>query len=239
MILGMMRIKNEQRWIARVIESQLPIVDRLLIFDDHSDDETREICRSYPKVQVFESPFEGVNEARDKNFLMEKLELEAKPGDWVLCIDGDEELAPGSDIAIRRLIETGETYRFRVLYLWNSAEQVRVDGIYADFCRPSFFRFRRGARFDHWCGGGFHCGNVPDARDIRRANVNLLHYGYMSKADRIRKYHWYNAPDKQPIPPNEDGYRHMVIGDLFPENTKTRHGGPLKIEALETVMSCR
>lgn len=242
MIFGITRIKNEQRWIARVVQAQLTAVDKLLVFDDHSTDETRHICRSFRNVEVFESPFEGINEARDKNFLMERLEEQASPGDWVTSIDGDEELAPGSADVIRRIVaEDGgaDTYRFKVLYLWNRPNQIRTDGIYADFRRPSFFRFRRGARFNHWCGGGFHCGNVPEPNVIRSAPVHLLHYGYMSKDDRIRKYHWYNADDKQPVPKLEDGYRHMVIGDLFPENSQFKHAGPLKLEPLEIAVACR
>jgi hypothetical protein len=46
MIIGLLRIKNEARWIARVVRSIQPVCGRILIFDDHSTDGTPEICES-------------------------------------------------------------------------------------------------------------------------------------------------------------------------------------------------
>jgi len=53
----------------------------------------------------------------------------------------------------------------------------------------------------------------------------------MHRADRERKYQWYNAQD--PNNAIEDRYRHMVIGDLFPADSKFDHGGPLKLAQLQ------
>jgi O-antigen biosynthesis protein len=233
-VYSIMRIKNEGRWIKRVVESQMPIVERMLIFDDHSTDNTREICRSFEKVTLIESPFEGLQETRDKNYLMERLEEIASPGDPVLALDGDEELAPGSCRQIEDLIcrPGPDCYRFHVLYLWDRPDQIRVDRWYANFRRPSLFRFKPGARFSSGAGGGFHCGNVPYAQAVGNCDVKILHWGYMYKEDRIRKYEWYNAPDKQPIPEVENGYKHMVIGDLFPANSSFRWAGPLELRPL-------
>lgn len=236
MIVGMMRIKNEQRWIARVLTSMLPLCEKIFILDDHSTDETRHICRSFPEVQLWESEFDGVNEVRDKNFLISKVEEAVPEGSWILAIDGDEEIAGGGQQIIAETLALNEGYahsfRFQVQYLWDSETQWRTDGIYREFFRPSMFRLRFGQRFFSPAGGGFHCGNVPEARYSPRTGVKLLHYGYMHRSDRIRKFEWYNAPDKRPIPLNEDGYRHMVIGDLFPSDSAFLHAGPLRLELL-------
>jgi glycosyltransferase involved in cell wall biosynthesis len=236
-IVGMMRIKSEQRWIARVLESMLPVCEKIFILDDHSEDHTVEICRSFPQVQLWESPFEGVQETRDKNYLLEKVEAEVPGGSWVVCIDGDEQLADGAETHIRKMTQTAparlNVFKFRVVYLWDSEAQYRADGIYADFYRTSLFRLVPGQRFKSSAGGGFHCGNAPEPGGAPRTAVNILHYGYLHRADRVRKYEWYNSADKQPIPPDEDGYRHMVIGDLFPSTAKFRWGGPLKLEPVE------
>lgn len=231
-----MRVRNEQRWIGRVLDSMVPACDRILVFDDHSTDETAHICRQFPQVTVFDSTFSGTQEVRDKNFLLEKLESMAKAGDCVVAIDGDEEIAAGGceiirEIALRK--NGADAYQFQVLYLWDSEKQVRTDGIYRDFRRPSLFRLRPGARFHSGAGGGFHCGNVPSPMTVQRSDVRLLHYGYMLQSDRIRKFKWYTAADKEPIPRAEDGYRHMVVGDLFPATAKFSHGGPLELQALE------
>jgi glycosyltransferase involved in cell wall biosynthesis len=239
MIVGMMRIKNEARWIERVLRSMLPMCERIFILDDHSTDDTVAICESFPEVTLFRSEFEGLEETRDKNFLIEKVEQEVPEGSWIICIDGDEEIAPGGQDRIREIIDNPATYqtsfRFHVKYLWDREDQWRTDGIYAEFHRPSMFRLTRGQRYQSAAGGGFHCGNVPDSGGpggSPRTAVKLLHYGYLYREDRLRKFEWYNAADKQPVPELEDSYRHMVIGDMFPPETKTRWGGPLELRSL-------
>ena len=241
---GFMRIKDEGRWIEKVLRSMIPVCDEILILDDHSTDETPDICGRFPQVTLFHSPFQDVNEVRDKNFLVERLEALASPGDVVLAIDGDEEIAPGSADAIRQAASfdsDNDTWRFHVLYLWDAEDQIRVDGIYGYFWRPSMFRFRPGARFRSPTPGGFHCGNVPEPGSIVRANVEILHYGYLHRADRIRKWNWYNSIDPtnhaegfDPRFPERRSYPHIVQGDV-PEVSAAAalmHAGPLRLEPL-------
>lgn len=230
-IVGMLRVKDEARWIGRVIQSMLPVCERIFVLDDHSTDFTAAICLSFPEVTLFHSPFDGLQETRDKNWLLDKV-AECQP-DWILHIDGDEVLAIGSCDQLRALAESGsgnDAYRLQVLYLWDRLDQVRIDGVYANLSRPSFFRFRPGARFHSADGGGFHCGNVPEPRQVADCGVKLLHYGYLHREDRIRKFEWYNA--QLPVPEVEDGYKHMAIGDLFPADSRFRWGGPLELRTL-------
>jgi glycosyltransferase involved in cell wall biosynthesis len=234
-LYGMLRIKNEARWIRRVLESIMPICESVLIFDDHSNDDTWGICKSFEKVNLLPSPFVGLNEARDKDFLISEMEKIADAGDWILAIDGDEELEAGGCEKIAKLADNpgrNDCFKFQILYLWDRPNQIRIDRWYADFRRPSLFRLHPGARFTSGAGGGFHCGNAAGSRFIGDCDVKLLHWGYMNREDRIAKYHWYNAPDKQPIPPLEDGYRHMVVGDLFPADSSFRWAGPLELKEL-------
>lgn len=245
MIYGIMRIKNEQRWIARVLESQLKVADQVLILDDHSTDDTVAICRQFNGVTVFESPFEGLDETRDKNWLLDKLREVAKADDPVICIDGDEELAPGSYDEIRQLaaMTNGpDSYRFQVLYLWDRPDQIRVDGIYGRFTRSSFFRFRPSARFVSQTAGGFHCGNVPQPVALGVSGVKILHYGYMYRADRIRKWNWYSSIDPTNRAegyddryPQRKSYPHIVQGDVpeVPAGAILMHAGPLKVKPLQ------
>ncbi len=244
MIYGIMRIKDEARWIEKVLASLTPVCDQVLILDDHSTDDTVAICKQFPEVTVFDSPFEGLQETRDKQWLLGKLGEVAKPDDPVVCIDGDEELAPGSHDEIRQLaaMTSGcDAYRFQILYLWDSPNQIRVDGIYGRFTRPSFFRYRPGAKFVSRTAGGFHCGNVPDPIALGVSGVKILHYGYMHKEDRIRKWKWYSSIDPHnkaegydELYPERKCYPHIIQGDLpqVPASASLLHAGPLKLQKI-------
>jgi hypothetical protein len=185
-------------------------------------------------VTVLESPFTGTDEARDKNWLLDHA-MELSP-EWCVFIDGDEMLAPGAVEDVRKAMTPAETcLSLRVFYLWDREDQVRWDGVYGDFHRESIFR-PNGSRFEVKPGcPNFHCGNVPYGARRKRTVLQapLLHFGYLHREDRERKFDWYNQQD--PNNWREDGYRHMVIGDLFPADSRFTHGGPLNVQSLESV----
>lgn len=233
MIAGMLRVKSEARWIARVIESILPICDRVFVMDDHSDDDTLYRCQSIPNVNAFESPFNGLNESRDKNHLLE-IVMKEQP-EWIVAIDGDEVLTTTAIEPLRAAMQgPSPCLSLRVLYLWDREDQVRVDGVYGDFHRESVFR-PDGSRFQENGGANFHCGNVPwQIRQHRQvlSNVPLLHFGYMHRGDRIRKYKFYNAAD--PGNEREGFYKHVIQGDVpeVPADARLTHGGPLRLQPI-------
>jgi glycosyltransferase involved in cell wall biosynthesis len=230
MITGMLRVKNEARWIETVLRSALEACAQIFVMDDHSSDETVTLCRRFSKVTVYPSPFEGLDEARDKNWLLCRIREVQAPA-WILAIDGDEELKNPDAIWKSITSDLSECYALQVLYLWDRPDQVRTDGVYGRFWRPSLFRVRPTDTFQTTPNGGnFHCGNVPQgfSRSLR-SDAKLLHFGYMEAADRRRKFDWYNQHD--PSNKLEDGYRHMIQGDADGPSAQVtlRHAGPFKL----------
>lgn len=229
----MLRIRNEARWIERAISSILPLCARVFVMDDHSDDDTLYRCQSMPKVNAFESPFNGLNESRDKNHLLE-IVMKEKP-EWIVAVDGDEVLAPNALEPLRAAMNgPSPCLSLRVLYLWDREDQVRVDGVYGDFHRESVFR-PDGSRFQENGGANFHCGNVPwQIRQHRQvlSNVPLLHFGYLHREDRIRKYKFYTAADPGNV--REGEYLHVIQGDTpeVPADARLTHGGPLRLQPI-------
>ena len=228
----MMRCRNESRWIKRSIESIAPLCNGgIAVFDDHSTDGTAEIAASITGVALMRSPFTELNEARDKNLILAGIRADA---DWVVAIDGDEELRAPEALASAMQTSKALCLSLPIWYLWDREDQMRVDGVYGNFHRESVFRPRPGARFHEGPAPNFHCGNVPPVLRERREIVNapLLHYGYIERDDRLRKYSWYNAKD--PDNHSEDCYRHMVQGDIVevPHDAVLKHGGPLSLRQL-------
>src|SRR5512146_3144075 len=92
----MLRVKNEARWIRRVIKALFPLCERVFVLDDHSTDGTPELCCTIgAPVTVIPSPFDGFDETRDKNFLYDYV-LTHSP-EWILHVDGDEMLMAGDE----------------------------------------------------------------------------------------------------------------------------------------------
>lgn len=73
---------NEERNIARCIESLLPIADEIVIVDSYSTDNTESICNKYP-VRFIKNKFEG--HIQQKNYA-----IELSSNDIVINLDADE-----------------------------------------------------------------------------------------------------------------------------------------------------
>ena len=251
---AMLRVRNEARWIEEVIRSIMPLCERIFVMDDHSTDNTVAILESLryvtvekdldrrhvEQVTIFQSPFDGLNESRDKNWLYDQILRECEP-EWILCIDGDEVLEQNGPDIIRKLASTPhgrttlhDSFKLAIAFLWDSPRQWRTDRIYGDFWRPSLFRpfipnpdrpddlkiaqefrfkatpFGRHVNSDQ---PNLHCSSVPQRRihGAKMLPVRLKHYGYMSRADRIGKLDYYTSIDWKNEA--EDGYRHMCQGD--------------------------
>lgn len=258
---AMLRVHNESRWIEEVIRSIMPLCERIFVMDDHSTDNTVAILESLryvtvetertdgersvhvdrkhvQQVTILPSPFEGLNESRDKNWLYDQILTECEP-EWILCIDGDEVLEKNGPALIRQncclaLANVPASYKLAIAFLWDSPHQWRNDRIYGDFWRPSLFRpfiphpdrpddlkiaeeFRfKATPFGRHVGSdqpNLHCSSVPQRRihGARMLPVRLKHYGYMQREDRVRKLDYYTSIDWKNEA--EDGYRHMCQGD--------------------------
>jgi glycosyltransferase involved in cell wall biosynthesis len=216
-VIGIYRVKNEARWIKESLERTLQVSDKVILLDDHSTDDTRAIASSIPKVTVVPSPFTGLDEARDKDYLL-ALAIVSKP-DWIIQLDGDEVLTKRALGEINPWVhqtKLGGILNFRIAYLWDNVNRERVDSVYRSFYQPrAYSLFDQPAKTHTYnrtvYGGNFHCGQVPVGHSGPTHTMKhpIKHYGYMDAADRERKYKWYNEKD-----PNNDaeGFYLHVIG---------------------------
>lgn len=244
-IVAALRVRNEARWIAEVLEA-IQWTKAIYLMDDHSEDRTAAIAASCGAI-VLPSPFDTMDESRDKEWLITRVAQNHPLGTWVLLQDGDEVLEPGGERGIRESIDrrgAARAFSLRIKFLWNSRNQYRVDGVYAGFNRPSLFMligqysFRRSG-----IKGNLHPSCIPAANrpGYRKCPVSLLHLGYMNKEDRIRKWKYYNELDPKnidegydPKHPKRGSYPHIVQGDVpeVPANVILRHSGPLELRPL-------
>ena len=70
-IVAMLAIKNEERWIAKTLESLEEICDSIVILNDGSEDNTVKICEDYKKVvEIHKNSNLPTDKSRDKNILL-------------------------------------------------------------------------------------------------------------------------------------------------------------------------
>ncbi|MGC4036903.1 MAG: glycosyltransferase family 2 protein [Chitinophagaceae bacterium] len=77
---------NEEKKIARCLDSVADVADEIIVVDSLSTDSTKAICKSYTKVVFIEQPFLGY--VNQKEFALRKASYEN-----VLCLDADEFLS--------------------------------------------------------------------------------------------------------------------------------------------------
>src|SRR5580700_7916305 len=171
-VAGMIRVKNGARWIGECLSQLHAVCDHIYILDDHSTDDTVRTCghsaASYPgHVTVFPSPFEGLDETRDKNWLLREILWNSPKHcyghmpDWVVAMDADEALIYPDHLLDAICSGKADAYSLHFLFLHDNPNQVRVDGVYRDYCRPSVWRLAasNGVFLGSGAAGGLHCGS--------------------------------------------------------------------------------
>ena len=218
-IVVMYRLKNEERWIAKSIESILDICSEIVILDDGSTDKTVEVCSKYDKVvDIYQQKDLPFDETRDRNLLLE-MALKRKP-DIILSMDGDEILMPFSKEILFEELDTlypeSSVFEFQFLTLWDKPNQVRFDGMYSNNWQKRLFRVGKTARLlrmnETQYGGNAHCSSVPENvkgfNNPIRSDVKVFHYGSFDKNLRQQKYKRVSKID--PDNTVTHGYIHMI-----------------------------
>ncbi|NLK86446.1 MAG: glycosyltransferase [Clostridiaceae bacterium] len=96
-----MIVKNEEKHIARCLDSVRGIVDEIIVVDTGSTDKTKELAMSYG-ASVYD--FEWIDDfSAARNFSIEK-----STGDWNLFLDADEYITNDCRDIIRRFINNNQ-----------------------------------------------------------------------------------------------------------------------------------
>lgn len=189
-MLGLMRVKNEGRWLEASLRSQ-SFCDHILVLDDNSTDETADICAQFKDFVTWIPKAHETfhDEQTDRQFLAQ--EASRYNPEWICGLAGDEVLLEDTWDRIWPLLTDSSVNVIEVLnlHLWNNPWTVRVDGNWREQYRQSFWRFKRGLLTYQ----PDHC-SLPDQiteRPFTRAGVRMWHYASVSRQDRRRHYDLY------------------------------------------------
>ena len=82
---------NEELHIRRCLENVCAFSRKVYVIDSPSTDETVEICKEFPNVEVVVHKYPG-NQAEQFNWALDNVQIETE---WILRLDADEYLLPG------------------------------------------------------------------------------------------------------------------------------------------------
>lgn len=218
-IISILRIKNEERWIKKCLEAASDIVSGFIILDDGSTDSTVSICKKFSNViEIHEQSGLPFDEVRDKNTLL-TMALKHNP-DFILSLDGDEIMQPNAkDILfeeINIIYPNDSVFEFQSLFVWDKPNQYRSDGVYGNIWYKRLLRLRDQPSNISYDSTGYP-GNAHSTRlpsncmgwnNPVRSKIKILHYGYYDDELRQSKYNFYTKLD-----PNNtafDGYKHIL-----------------------------
>lgn len=235
MIQVLMPVKNEaSRWLVNSLtwlyHRDLPV----LICDDGSEDDTIEIARSFPNVDIVERPPEVPtfleHEGRFRQWCWDNLErVGVGPGDWVLAIDADEFpvlTEPSKSHTCETLFLKDELLStlaccvaFNVAEVWafdpvDGRALVRKDGFWAQNCQRRMTEWREGMKYPN---KKMASGALPDCHyhgTYYTTDMSILHYGYALDRDKLAKSERYLT--------HADGHNPVHIASILGRPTLDR-----------------
>lgn len=180
-----MIVKDEQRNLARCLDSVKPYVDEIIVVDTGSQDGTTEIARQYGAIIDF---FEWCDDfAAARNY-----SISQATGDWILILDADEVLVVETDDFRQQLTFSSEVLTYLVIRT-EINNQDQMSPLYT----PRVFRNITDFRYVN----RFHEQLVYQNQPIQQHQIGnlkslaILHYGY-EKQEVLQKNLNRNIPIK-------------------------------------------
>ena len=172
-----MIVKNEAQYLRRCLESVKDIVDEIVIVDTGSTDSTKAIAKQYTdKVYDFEWN-DNFSDAR--NFALSKV---SKDMDWVLRLDGDEELPYSCKMQLYNTIQNNEAD----VYIFPITNILKIKPFKSVLSKTArLFRNVEGIKFTGIVHEEIDESVKALGLKITNFNGNLLHYGYLKNANSL------------------------------------------------------
>jgi tetratricopeptide (TPR) repeat protein len=201
-----MIVRDEKENLPGALASVSRVADEVVVVDTGSTDGTPDLAASLG-ARVLERPWRhDFSEARNQA-------LEAATGEWVLCLDADEEVDPGSEAELLKALEgEADAYYLRI----RSAVDSAAGRVFVNFV-PRLFRRLDGVCFE----GAVHEQVYPSLERIgariETTDVTLIHSGYALEPGSLRAKSRRNADillrmvEKNP----DDGLSLFHLGEAF------------------------
>lgn len=167
-------VKNEEKYLPRCLASVKDAANEIIVVDTGSTDNSVEIAEQFTD-KVYKIRWRD-DFSKARNFALDKAS-----GNWILVLDGDEELDPGCLPALREKLdqEDCEGFLVKIINYYESGHQIEKapDVVFR------LFRNKQGYRYS----GAIHeqiCDNImavnPRAKITVTEDICIYHYGYLT-----------------------------------------------------------
>ena len=166
---------NEERNIARCLNSLKGIVDDIIIVDSFSTDKTKEICAAYPEVQFFLKKWEGYSTTKNKANQLARY-------DYILSLDADESLSDELKTYIKLL---KKRYYHHDAYSFNRLTNYCRKWIYHSGWYPDEHIRLWNRKKAKWKGVIHETLCFENTVFRKHIPLNILHYSYYNFKEHI------------------------------------------------------
>ena len=172
---------NEDKIIARTLDSVKGIADEIVIVDSFSKDNTKEIVKSYGNINFIENAFEGFGSQK-------QFALSHCTGDWILFIDADEILDEECQNSILDIKQNGPLFKVYEIEFENYIFNRRIKrGGWNNVKRIKFFA--KGVV--HFSSDIVH-ENIVTAEKVGLLKGKIQHFTYHDISHHIHKMNSYS-----------------------------------------------
>lgn len=206
-ISGVIITYNEERTIARCIDSMVDVVDEIVVVDSYSSDATKAICLS-KGVRFVEHAFEGYGEQKN-------VALAHAAHDIVLSLDADEALSDALKVSIRKARASWGSDGYLMNRLTSyCGKWIRHCGWYPGRIVRLWDR-----RCGRWGGGSLHARVVMDPNaTVQGLSGDILHYSFptiQSHLDTIGRFSEIAAREAHQSGKRAGVVVHVVLNPLY------------------------
>lgn len=223
-IIGFTQLRNELskgnlvNWLRQMFE----ICEYVYVYDQNSDDGSKEVYKNYPNLVVIESETNDFkNEIICKGILLEKLLTEHPDTEFILWLDGDSlldrTLTDDNNMVLFSICEHAKKNNidgilFEHYNLWRSDIHYRIDNSYHDLSHGVCALWRNNGRLSFNKLNGLHQPQYPMGIEKRiKVNFGIIHRGFATDYQIMTKYDVYKA----------NGQNGWALDRLLDENTLT------------------
>ncbi|MCB2312377.1 glycosyltransferase [Clostridium tagluense] len=204
-----MIVKNEETYLPRCLSSIKDIVDEIIIVDTGSTDRTIDIAKSFGANVHYFKWNNNFSDARNES-------LKYATKDWILILDGDDELYPEDQENLRDLLtkqlDENAIYYFETLNYYGST--IDNNSITINL-NPRLYKNNQGTHYD----GEIHNQLIFSENKYNAIYtlIKIHHFGYMNKSIDSKDKRTRNITLlKQQIKKDPDNYfAHFNLGTEY------------------------